>query len=109
MDVNEQPEFDGSSVSLVVAENTVANTNIGDPVTASDPESAALSYSLVGVDASSFDIDSSSGQIKTKGPLDHDSLGDSGGDNAYEAPFPGALDGVHLHTQASDTIRQPET
>ena len=58
--------------------------NIGDPVKASDPESAALTYSLVGVDASSFDIDSSSGQIKTKGPLDHESPADSGSDNVYD-------------------------
>ena len=71
--INEPPEFDTASVSLAVAENTVADTNIGDPVKASDPESAALTYSLVGVDAGSFDIDSSSGQIKTKGPLDHES------------------------------------
>ena len=44
--VNEPPKFGVTSVSLVVAENTVANTNIGDPVKASDPESATLTYSL---------------------------------------------------------------
>ena len=82
--VNEPPEFDTASVSLTVAENTVANTDIGGPVQASDPESAALTYSLVGVDAGSFDIDSSSGQIKTKGPLDHESPADSGGNNVYD-------------------------
>ena len=82
--INEPPEFDTASVSLAVAENTVADTNIGDPVKASDPESAALTYSLVGVDAGSFDIDSSSGQIKTKGPLDHESPADSGSNNVYD-------------------------
>ena len=58
--------------------------NIGDPVKASDPESAALTYSLVGVDSGSFDIDSSSGHIKTKGPLDHESPADSGSNNVYD-------------------------
>ena len=82
--VNEPPEFGDASNSLVVAENTVANTDIGGPVQATDAESDTLTYSLVEADASSFDIDSSSGQIKTKSPLDHDSPGDSDGDNVYE-------------------------
>ena len=43
-----------------------------------------MTYSLVGVDSSSFDIDSSSGQIKTKGSLDHESPADSDDNNDYE-------------------------
>ena len=105
--VNEPPEFGDASVSLAVAENTVANTNIGDPVKASDPESAALTYSLVGVDAGSFDIDSSSGQIKTKGPLDHESPADSGSNNVYDVTVQvtdGKDAGGNADTSVDDTI-----
>ena len=42
-DVNEQPEFDGSSVSFEVGENTAATTNIGNPVGATDPENPTRS------------------------------------------------------------------
>ena len=71
--VNEPPEFDSSAIELEIAENTSADTNVGDPVKASDPESGALTYSLSGVNSDLFDIDTSSGQLKTKGPLDHES------------------------------------
>ncbi len=83
-DVNERPEFDSSAVELEIAENTATNTNIGDQISASDPESDALTYSLVGADSHWFDVDPSSGQIKTKGLLDHESPSDSGSDNVYE-------------------------
>ena len=81
--------------------------NIGDPVKASDPESDTLTYSLVGVDAGSFDIDSSSGQIKTKGPLDHESPADSGGNNVYDVTVQvtdGKDAGGNADTSVDDTI-----
>ena len=83
-DVNEPPQFDTSAIELEVDENTATNTNIGGPVAASDPESDALTYSLAGVDAASFDIGPLTGQIKTEGQLDHESPSDVGGDNVYE-------------------------
>ena len=83
-DVNEPPEFGSSAVELEIAENTSTNTNIGDPILASDPESDGLTYSLAGVDAASFDIGPLTGQIKTEGLLDHESPSDVGGDNVYE-------------------------
>ena len=83
-DVNEPPEFGSSGIELEVAENTATNTNIGDPILASDPESNALTYSLAGVDAGSFDVGPLTGQIKTEGLLDHESPSDVGGDNVYE-------------------------
>ena len=51
-------------------ENTSAGHPIGDPVEADDPENNTLTYSLSGTDASSFDIDTSTGQLKTKAALD---------------------------------------
>ena len=84
IDVNEPPQFDTSAIELEVDENTSANTDIGSPIPALDPESDELTYSLVGSDSHWFDIDTSSGQIKTKALLDHESPLDNGADNVYE-------------------------
>ncbi len=79
-DVNESPFFPDGAPSLDVNENTEANLAFGDPVTATDPDSgAALTYSLSGADAASFGIVESSGQLKTKGPLNYE-----GPQNVYE-------------------------
>ena len=83
-DVNEPPRFDSSAVELEIDENIATNTNFGDPILASDPESDGLTYSLVGADSHWFDIDASSGRIKTKALLDHESPFDSDEDNIYE-------------------------
>ena len=82
--VNELPEFDVSTVELEVDENTAASTNIGVPISALDPESGALTYSLVGTDSQWFGVDASSGQIKAEGLLDYESPADTNGDNVYE-------------------------
>ena len=76
--VNEPPEFDVPSVSLEVGENVEANTGIGDPIAATDPESAELMYSLGGVDAGLFEIDPSTGQINVGATtLDYEAPTDS--------------------------------
>ena len=70
-DVNEPPEFASATPTLTVLENTSADQNIGGPVTAVDPDAdASLTYSLTGTDAASFDMVPSSGQVRTKAPLD---------------------------------------
>ena len=46
---------------------------MGAPVSASDPERDTLTYTLSGQDASSFDIDASTGQILAKAELDYES------------------------------------
>ena len=72
--VNRSPSYSSGSGARSVAENTGPGTDIGDPVTATDPDTDdTLTYSLVGGDASSFGIDSSSGQLKTKAALDYES------------------------------------
>ena len=73
-DVNEPPAFaDDAPLSIEVAENTATNRDIGNPYTATDPDAGeTLTYSLSGTDAASFDIDTSSGQLKTKAELDHE-------------------------------------
>ena len=51
-------------------ENTASAANIGAAVAATDPESDTLVYALTGTDASSFTIDTASGQLKTSASLD---------------------------------------
>ncbi len=71
---NSAPEFtEGSTTTRSVLEKTVAGVNIGNPVTATDTdEYDTLTYSLGGTDASSFSIDSGTGQLKTNAALDYD-------------------------------------
>ena len=72
-DANDPPEFPSTeSGTRSVPENTVSNTNIGSPVRATDADNDKLTYTLEGTDHGSFDIDESSGQLKTKSPLDHE-------------------------------------
>ena len=83
-DKNEPPLFDSLDVELEIPENTAANTNIGEPIQAFDPESDVLTYSLVGADSHWFEVDTHIGQLRIKALLDHESALDSDGDNRYE-------------------------
>ena len=70
---NTAPTFtEGASTTRSVTENTSANVNIGNAVAATDPENDTLTYTLSGTDAPSFDIDSTTGQLKTKSALDYE-------------------------------------
>ncbi len=71
--INTPPSFtDGTTVTRSVAENTDADVNIGTPVAATDTENDALTYTLSGTDADAFDIDTTTGQLKTKAALDYE-------------------------------------
>ncbi len=97
-DYNKAPTFDASEnpPEFTVDENTAAGQDVGSPVSATDPESDTLTYSLQGTDAASFDIDSSSGQIKTKASLDHETK-----DTYHVAVF--VRDSKNIHGN-SDTV-----
>ena len=70
---NNAPVFtEGTSTTRTIAENTTSDENIGDPVTAIDEDNDVLTYSLGGVDAGSFSIDSGSGQLQTNSTLDYE-------------------------------------
>ena len=72
-DENDDPIFiEGDSTTRSVAENTAAGVNIGAPVSATDEDDDTLMYSLGGVDAGSFGIVASSGQLQTRVPLDYE-------------------------------------
>ena len=70
---NAPPAFDeGTTTTRGVDENTAAGRYIGNPVAATDTENDTLTYSLDATGAASFDIDASSGQLRTKAALDHE-------------------------------------
>ncbi len=70
---NTAPAFADDSATLTVAERTGSGVNIGSVITATDADNDTLTYSLGGTDASSFSIDSTTGQLQTKAALDYES------------------------------------
>ena len=93
-DVNEAPVFAATNdTALTIAENTAAGTDIGTAFAASDEDNDTLTFSLGGTDAGSYDIDTETGQLKTKDALDYES-----NKNAYSVTVT-ASDGT-----LSDTI-----
>ena len=68
-DVNQEPVFE-SGITRMVPENTPAGGKVGAPVTATDPDGDALTYSVSGgADMGAFEItndNKSSGQITVK-------------------------------------------
>ena len=72
---NQAPALiEGDSTARSVNENAPANINVGLPVSATDPDDdgIVLAYSLGGADASSFDIVSTTGQIRTGSGVTYD-------------------------------------
>ena len=71
---NRSPYFiiGGDSATFTVDENTPPGTPVGSALTATDPNGDRLSYSLSGIDASSFGIGRSTGQLIVKDPLDYE-------------------------------------
>ena len=71
---NERPVFSNSSslVTLEMEENTPAGQNVGGAVEATDADRNSLTYSLSGPGAVSFDINRSTGQIRTKSGVTYD-------------------------------------
>ena len=69
---NNAPTFAASSATRNVSENVAAGTAIGAPVTATDADGDALTYSVSGADASAFSIHASTGQLMTSATLDYE-------------------------------------
>ena len=73
---NSPPEFPSSETGArSVDENTPADTTISTPVAAVDTDNDRLRYSISGTDAAFFDVVASSGQLRTKAALNHESRG----------------------------------
>ena len=71
-DEDESPAFSTGAAQRSIAENTPANTNIGQPVTATHGDTGSLTYTLGGMDTASFAIVPSTGQLQTKAALDYE-------------------------------------
>lgn len=86
----------GSTSSISIAENQTAVTN----VTAVDPESAALTYSISGgADAAKFAIDAATGALRFVSAPNFEVRTDVGANNVYDVVVR-ATDGVTSDTQA---------
>ena len=73
---NDAPEFDPATVTREVSEGDKGMT-VGAPVTATDDITNALNYTLAGADATRFEIDQKTGQIKTLVALDREGTADA--------------------------------
>jgi len=71
---NHSPVFSSTETGVRrIAENTAPGTDIGDPFTATDEDGHTLTYLILDkLNADSFDIDSTTGQLRTKAPLDYE-------------------------------------
>ena len=69
---NTNPSFPSAPENRNVDENERARTNVGAPVVAADADDDRLSYFLSGTDAAAFEINSSSGQLRTRAVLDYE-------------------------------------
>ena len=61
---NGSPVFAAAAATRAVAENAPAGTAVGAPVTATDPDGDALTYTLSGAHASLFTVDAATGQLE---------------------------------------------
>ncbi len=72
---NSPPTFGATgAVTRNVFENTSAGEDVGAPVRADDNDATKLTYQLDGPDAALFAFVTSSGQIRTKAPLNHEDV-----------------------------------
>ena len=67
------PEFASATMTRSVAENQDAGANVGDPVTATDPNGDELAYALSGSGSDYFAV-GNDGQITTTASLDHEAM-----------------------------------
>ena len=70
---NTAPAFSDGPLSRSVAENSAADTNVGDPIpAATDADGHTLTYTMEGADATSFAFDAATRQIRTKDGVTYD-------------------------------------
>ena len=65
------PVFSDTTLTREIAENSAADTNVGNPIpAATDGDGQTLAYTMGGTDADSFTFEDTTRQIKTKDALD---------------------------------------
>ena len=80
-----------------VDENTPARRNIGTPIAATDADSDGRTYSISGTESAFFDVVATSGQLRTKAALDHESR------DSYSFTM-SVTDGKDVHGNADTTV-----
>ena len=95
---NSPPEFPSSEDGArSVDENTPTNRNIGTAIAADDADNNRLTYTISGTDAAFFDVVATSGQLRTRDALDHESR------DSYSFTM-SVHDGKDVHGNADTTI-----
>ena len=107
---NRSPDFGPNTTTRSFPENTAAGENIGDVVEAYDPDTGnTLIYTLEGTDKDSFEIDSSSGQIKTKSGVTYDHEDDDSYSVTVKADDNnGGTDTIDVTINVTDVNEKPE-
>ena len=97
LSANSPPEFPSTEDGArSVDENTAAGSNIGSPIAATDADSDTRTYSISGEDAASFEVVSTSGQLRTREALDFETT------RTYSFTM-SVHDGVDVHGNADTT------
>ncbi len=108
--INRAPEFLDRSPTRAVNENAPDGTPIGNPVAAEDQDNDILTYTLAGTDASSFVIDSATGQVSVGGGVAIDFETKSSYSVTVTATDPSATsDTVTVSISANDVNEPPST
>ncbi len=109
--VNRAPAFrEGTRTSRSLPENTLGSVDIGGPVEATDADDDDLSYSLGGSDAASFFLDTSNGQLSTRGSVDYDHEDKSSYQVTLEVEDAWqATDSIPVTVAVSDVLEPPVT
>ena len=90
-----------------IPENTPQNRSIGDPVAAEDPDGGSLAYTLSGPGARLFGIVGSSGQLRTKGALNHEAASQWSVTVTVVDPY-GLSDSIDVTVTVTD-VNEPPT
>ena len=103
---NQPPEFtEGGNAQRTVAEDSAIPTNLGSPVSATDPDGDTLTYTLGGPDAAFFTLDSATGQLKTATGLDYETKASYFVIlNVYDAK--GGRDTIVVSIRVTDVVEQ---
>ena len=110
-DVNEKPGFSSDAdTTRSIPENTPPGRDVGAPLTASDPDGDPLMHSLEGSDATSFDIDAQTGQIRTKAGVSYDYETKSSYSVTIRAMDPlGVSNAIIVTVEVTDVDEKPAT
>ena len=107
---NTAPTFAGATASRGFPENTPPGEAVGAPVTATDPDGDALTYTLGGTDAASFDIEAGSGQIRTRAGASYDHEVKASYTVTVQATDPlGASSTIAVRIHVTDVAEAPAT